>query len=159
MSAKVTSKIAVLTAGLFAIVFVFGWWWQLAGNRKTLIARFVPPTPDLSAFSPVFAERILIATNRSGQRLHSANGLAELSRLYHANGFLNEAVVCYDGLERIAPGEPKWMHLHAIILAGYGELDSAIQLWQRVVERAPNYIPAQLRLGDAQFKANRIEVA
>jgi len=52
-------------------------------------------------------------------------GLIALSRLYHANGFFNEALQCYAGLQRLQLGEARWLHLKASILAGFGRLDEA----------------------------------
>ena len=69
--------------------------------------------------------------------------------MYHANGFLDEAGRCYQGLQQLDPAEPRWLHLHATILAGYGQIEPALALWKRVRELAPDYLPAQLRSGDS----------
>lgn len=131
------------------------WWWQQAGNRLAIVATALPPTPDLSAAPAVLTEHIGAAHARALGRSTALKGLAELGRLYHANGFLEEATRCYAGLEQLAPSEPRWPHLHATILAGYGEIEPAAQLWRRVVQLAPEYLPARLRLGDCLLKANR----
>jgi tetratricopeptide (TPR) repeat protein len=123
------------------------------------VAATLPPVPDLSAVPVVLRERIGAAESRALGRLTAAKGLAELSRFYHANGFLAEAVRCYGGLEQLAPVEPRWPHLHASILAGYGEIEPAMQSWRRVIQLAPAYVPARLRLGDCLLKANRPDEA
>ena len=131
------------------------WWWQRAGNLQAIVAAALPPVPDLQAVPSGLSERIATAEARAHTRLTAPKGLAELSRLYHANGFLGEAMQCYAGLERLAPTEPRWPHLHATILAGYGEIEPAEQLWRRVVQLAPDYVAARLRLGDCLLKTNR----
>ena len=61
----------------------------------------------------------------------------------------------YAALERLQSREARWFHLHASILAGFGRVEEAIPLWQRAVALAPDYLPAQIRLGDSLTKANR----
>ncbi|HEX2861350.1 MAG TPA: tetratricopeptide repeat protein, partial [Lacunisphaera sp.] len=46
-------------------------------------------------------------------------------------------------------------HLHATLLAGYGEIDPALARWEKVRRLAPEYVAAHLRRGDSLLKANR----
>ena len=135
------------------------WWWQRTGSVQAIVSDARPPPPDLTAESQVLRELIGSADAKARSRLTAAKGLAELSRLYYANGFLAEAMSCYDGLEQLNPGEPRWPHLHATILAGYGEIESAEKLWQRVLQLAPDYVAARLRLGDCFLKTNKPDKA
>jgi tetratricopeptide (TPR) repeat protein len=132
-----------------------GWWWQAATTRQAAVAASLPSLPDLSAAPDTMRDRIDAADARARTRTSSEKGLAELAQLYHANGFLDEAMRCYEGLERLEPAQARWAHLHATILAGYGEAEPALALWQRVVKLAPDYVPARLRMGDCLLKANR----
>ncbi len=138
----------LLTAGA-------AWWWQRAGQQQTITLKVLPRIPDLSAAAAILREQIVAADFRARSRWLPAKGLAELSRLYHANGLLDEATQCYAGLEQLAPSEPRWFHLHATLLAGFGEIEPAIKLWQQVIRLAPEYVPARLRLGDCLLKSNR----
>lgn len=134
-------------------------WLQRADAHHQVIAQAVPNVPDLSAASPALRSRIEDATNQIAQSHGSIAGLAELSRLYHANGFLAEAAQCYQGLEQLQASEPQWPHRHAAILAGYGDIEPALVLWQRAVKLAPTYLPARIRLADAFLKINQTEKA
>ena len=131
-----------------------GWWWQ-AGTQQAVIARGLPAGPDLSAATPALGGAVAAANGSARGRLTARRGLVTLSRLYHANGYFAEALACYDLLEQLEPAEPRWLHLRASILAGYGELEPAIKLWQRVTQLAPDYVAARLRLGDALLKSNQ----
>jgi len=135
------------------------WGWRLAGEKQRRVGNFLPTTPALSQLPEVLRTRLATADARARHRLGASRGLAELSRLYHANGFLDEASRCYSGLEQIDPSEPRWPHLHATILAGYGDIEPALGLWHKVQELAPDYLPARLRRADGLFKANRREEA
>lgn len=149
---------------LLAIILVLvaaggGAWWWLGGDAQKTVAAALPDTPDLSGSPAVVGERVAAATRRAQNRLTAAKGLEELSRLYHANGFLAEAMRCYSGLEKLSPKEPRWLHLHAIILAGFGEIEPAMELWRRVVQLEPGYVPARLRIGDCLLKTNHADEA
>src|SRR5262245_51692289 len=112
-----TGRIVAIVAVL-AVAGGGAWWWP-AGTQQALVAKTLPAMPDMSAAPAVLGERVGEAEARARSRTTAARGLAELSRLYHANGFLAEAQGCYAGLEQLAPGEPRWAHLHALILAGF----------------------------------------
>ncbi|MEO7598181.1 MAG: tetratricopeptide repeat protein [Opitutus sp.] len=131
------------------------WWWSQSGGKQQLVLASLPAAPDLSGTNPTMRERILGADLKARSRAGALSGLAELAQIYHANGFLDEAVRCYDGLEKLEPKQARWLHLHASILAGYGEADAALAIWQKALALAPEYVPARLRLADVLLKANR----
>jgi predicted Zn-dependent protease len=91
--------------------------------------------------------------------LHPVAGLETLSRLYHANGFYNEAMQCYGALRALEPGNGRWPHLEANILAQFGRQEDALPREEAAVALAPGYIPARLRLGDEYLKANERDKA
>ncbi|HVU22788.1 MAG TPA: tetratricopeptide repeat protein [Opitutus sp.] len=156
MNKKLLSLVIVLLA---AVLGAGGWWVNSAANRRAVVVAALPALPDLASASPALRDHLTAADARARSLLHARAGLAELSRLYQANGFPNEAIQCYGGLEQLEPDEPRWLHRHATILAGYGEIDPAVELWRRVVALAPDYIPARLRLGDAELKSNHLNAA
>jgi tetratricopeptide (TPR) repeat protein len=146
---SITAVLLALAGGLFA------WSWLRAAPAQAAVAAALPALPDLSDAPEPLRARIAGALERARSRFHARDGLAELSRLYHANGFLDEAVRCYAGLEQLEPAEPRWPHLHATIVAGYGESGTALTLWRKTVQLAPDYVPARLRLGDCLLKDNQ----
>lgn len=133
-------------------------WHRLKETRAAAVAA-LPATPDLRAWPDTLREQVGKAERETRSLFHAGAGLAELSRLYHANGFLREAARCYGVLAWIQPGEARWPHRHATILAGFGETGPALALERRAVELAPDYLPARLRLGDLLLKSNRPEDA
>lgn len=129
---------------------VGGYYWHRAEQQALVFASAVPVVPDISNWPEPFRRRIEAAERRLATAPLEA--LAELSRLYHANGFFAEAAQCYAGLEQLQPDEARWPHLHATILSGYGDNEPALLLWQRAVKLDPDYVPARLRLGDVHLK-------
>lgn len=147
----------LLIAGTVVAVAVLGtgaWWWR-AGMTRRAIAAALPAVPDLAASPAALRERIVASDARARGRFTAADGLRQLSRLYHANGFPDEALQCYESLRQREPRVARWHHLAALLISGYGSLEPAMELWQRATELDPNYTPARLRLGETCLKANR----
>lgn len=130
------------------------WWWR-ANARDEILHASLPREPAFAGLSAEFAQRL----STSDQLIRRGSGgtaaLAELGQLYHANGFLPEAVQCYRGLAQLDPANARWPHRLACIYAGYGQLDDGLPLWQRVIRVAPDYLPARIRMGDVLLKLNR----
>lgn len=144
---------AVIVAGAGAALA-----WRLAGVRAE-VAAALPPRPPIEGLSLQFPDRLDQAEARARSLWGSRAGLAELARLYHANGFLPHASDCERALMRLEPTNPRWPYLLAHTIGGYGDLDEALPLLQRTVELAPDYGPARVRLGDAFLKRNEPERA
>jgi tetratricopeptide (TPR) repeat protein len=138
---------AVLAGGGF-------WWWQ-AGGTQQAVTGALPAPPDLANAPAAIRDRLAAAEARARSRFQSVEGLRELTRLYHANGYPEEALHGYRALQQMEPGEARWFHLAALLTAGYGELDPALELWKRATALDPAYTPAWLRLGETYLKANR----
>ena len=141
---------ALLGVGVAAAAVL--WWWRGTVRERTIIAAGIPLRPDLSGLSAELLPRLDACEQRARSGPGRRAALAELSRLYHANGFLAEAARCYEALLRVDPANPLWPHRLANIVAGYGQLDEALPLLRRAVALAPAYVPARLRLGDALLK-------
>ena len=90
------------------------WWWQ-TGRVQERIATLLPPLPALDAAPAALREQLTAAEAEARSHTHAQRGFARLARLYHANGFLDEAARCYAGLRQIEAAEPRWSHLPAAI--------------------------------------------
>jgi tetratricopeptide (TPR) repeat protein len=145
----------LLIAGGLLLVGAAGFWATHARKERAIVASNLPVPPDLSDAPPVFREAVLTADAHARTFGRSAQGLETLAALYHSNGFYDEALRCYEGLQRLEPSEPRWHHLPATLVAGYGQAEEAIALWERTLQLAPGYQPARLRLGDILLKVNR----
>lgn len=128
-------------------------------ESKVTIAPRVPELPALASWPEEAQERILAADRTARGLWHARRGLAELARLYQANGFYDEALACYGVLREIDPENAELCHLSAVILAGLGRLDEAEPLFKRAAELAPDYLPAHLRAADVLLKTNQLDAA
>ena len=129
--------------------------WRGANRLRTVISASVPARPDVSRFPPALAHRLASAEDLARNGPERLEGLAELSELYHANGFYPEAIRCYRGLVQIDPRNPQWLHRWATLVANYGESADAVTLWQRAEKLDRHYLPLRIHLADALLKLNR----
>jgi len=142
--------VRIAAAVLAASAVVAGAWtlW-----RRQIVISNLPPV--VATANGELAEEIGAAENEAHSFAHSVRGLIKLSRLYHANGDYNQALQCYAGLRRLEPGNAKWPHLEANLLALYGRMEDAIPREARAVALAPDYVPARLRLAGEYQKSGR----
>jgi len=150
--------IGLLVVILLGILGASGWWWHSVQIRQRVL-NAVPPVPALDHVQDQTREAIQETMARMASSGDALPALRHLAQLYHANGFIHEALHCYEALEWLDPNEPKWLHLKARILAGFGEVEPALASWERVIEWAPDYVPARLQFADTALKANRIQEA
>lgn len=140
---------AVLVLAGAAVIAWRGWrarrdW---AAMRPTLPAADGAAAPGLDARLAACAARL-----QTYPPDHAA--LAEFARACDANGHLAEAAAAYRALLVLEPAEPRWPHLLAAILSGYGRIDEALPLLRRTTVLAPDRPVAWLRLGTALLKSN-----
>ena len=140
-------KLWIVLAVAIGLTAIGAWWWR--GYRQSaFIEKSLPVRPSLANLAPELRERAREASERAAHGPDQVAALGELARLYHANGFLQEAVFCYKSLEQLEPKNPRWKYRHALIVSGFGEFGLAVSLLHLAIELDPNYLPARLRLGD-----------
>jgi len=154
MKVRVAGLLNLLVGYLIVLV--------LAGcgfSEREFVLNTIPQRPDLSGWPDRLHQRIENAELQALSGKSPVDSLVDLSRLYHANGFYEEAGLCYQGLMALEPNNPKWPHLLAELLSSYGQLDESLPFRQKAMELAPDYLPALVRLGDGLFKKNHFEDA
>lgn len=136
-----------------------GWWWHDRTQMRNAVVERLPMVPALEGALTALRARIEAADLKALSIGSSQEGLVELSQLYHANGYLDRAIQCYQALAQLDPTEPRWLHLHASILAGFGQAAPALSLWNQSIALAPEFLPAQLRRADLLLKDNQTNAA
>ncbi|AOS43566.1 tetratricopeptide repeat protein [Lacunisphaera limnophila] len=144
-----------LLLALVALLGLAAWLGYGLWHRHRIVAQHLPATPTLAGAPATLSDQIGDATLQARHWRHAPRGLAQLSRLYHANGFYPEALQCYQGLSALEPRNARWPHLTASIITNYGRMDEALPLRRQAVALAPDYLPAHLRLGDVLLKGNQ----
>ncbi len=159
------SKLRILIPAAVVVVLgaiTAGWYFiQQSADRadREWVISMLPPPPEEGEMEGrlLYSIKGAFSQIEKGDDLVAATG--RLAKIYQANGYLNEAIQTLDLLLQLEPDNPLWPHLLAFLLAGYGELEPALELWDRTMELDPEYLPTHLRRAEALLKLNRFEDA
>ena len=127
--------------------------------RSRDVSAPLPSPPAVSAQQRAVEQHL---RERYGAAMRSPSSIVAVGPLclaYHADMFFDAAERCYDVAARLAPGEWRWTYYRAVIQSERGGGDALVASLRQVVERAPQFGPAWLRLGEAEFKAGRYDRA
>ncbi len=145
----------VVLAGLGAVLVPV---WR----RHVLVARIatsLPALPDISTLPTVLQERLRTAQDRAQSPASTLGGVAELGRLYDANGFDHRARTCWRLLQAAEPDDAHWCYYLADLQRTAGDYAGAIALFAQAAKLAPDYAPVWLSLGDLELKSGRYDAA
>lgn len=143
-----------LVAGL-AILGALIWinWWRQSEARAR-----VPPPPSVE-HSAAVAEHLRIRYTATQRDPTSIETIGPLCLAYHADMFYDHAERCYALAATLAPDDWRWTYDRAVIHSERGGGSALLVGLRQVVGRAPQFGPAWLRLGEAEFKAGRYDEA
>lgn len=152
-----------IAAGFLVLLVGAGWGlvhWQNDRAARAIVEAHLPEQPVLRRDWPGAFERRLDNAERAGLNgPDRVDGLARLAALYHANGFAGEAIACYEAWLALEPDAPKAAYRLAVLLAGYGRMEEALPLLDRVIGGAPGYLEAPMQKANILLKLNRVDEA
>lgn len=146
--------VGVLMVGMFA-----GYHYWRNSVRTQMARKAVEITPDLRGANGELVARIQTAQKQIAAGRNPLDALTTLLRLYYANGWFEPAAQACVGLNKMEPRNPKWSYTLALIRANGGRLEEALPLLQQTIDRAPDYLPAQLKAAAAMAKLNQVDRA
>ena len=143
----------LLAAGLFVV------WprWREA-RAATFLNESIPSTPSRVSVKEL-SDRLARAQAQLREKKDAVAATAELARLYQANGYIAQAEQCWRALEQVRPKDAHWAYYLADLAKARSDYAAMSENLQRVVQLAPDYAPAWLRLADWQLKNGNIEPA
>ena len=132
-----------------------GW---VTWRRASFTAR-LPSPPPTASITPAVSDHVAAAFAAAELDATSIAALGPLCLAYHADMLFDQASRCFALAIEVEPDEWRW-HYHLALLDAEqgGSPELGVRL-RRVVELAPDFGPAWLRLGDAEFKAGRYDAA
>jgi HemY protein len=113
----------------------------------------LPARPDLARQPAIFGELLERAEQKSKSPDTRLEGVAELGRLYHANGFVAEAAACWRYLRSQQPNEARWSYYLADLSRATSDQAAMTEMLQETLKLAPDYASARLQLANVQFKS------
>lgn len=153
---RMKTKLTIaLSLAVLAVAAFFVKTWRDTSRASVAIKENLPDVPNTATLNDRFGERV-VAVDKEARNEQDLDAYRELSRLYHANGYMHEAWSIYRGLIAADPKEAKWPHLLARIFSGYGRLEEAIPLFERAIALEPKYLPSRIHLANSLLKSNRL---
>ena len=131
----------------------------VAQAKRAFDAARLPALPDLSVQRAPITDHLRDADRRARSDPASAAAVGALCVAYHADLFYDQAERCYARAEELSAGEWRWTYYRALAHGERGGSEALASGMRRVVALAPDYGPAWLRLGEAEFKDGRYDRA
>lgn len=113
---------------------------------------------DLSGLPDTFRSKLIAAERSVRKQRPSQGSILELARLYHANGFYDEAESRYRILLGIEDQSTraKAHYYIATIRKSLSDFDAAVAHLTATIELEPDYLPAHLNLAEIHYKSGNI---
>ena len=163
-----TTTVVLLTLALLAA--------PAAAQAPTAPAPSTPPAlqlepiphPDLAGLEPAVAASLrdaravlegLLAAPEGALSAELAEVYGELGQLYHAHDFAAAATASYRNAVRLAPDEPRWTYLLALLDQAAGRLQEAADGYTRAVELRPDLVAALVHLGELRLAQDQPDEA
>lgn len=144
--------VLVATAGYAVRV-----WQQQTLSRQ--VEASLPARPDIAAHPRIIGELLTKAEAKARSADSALDGVEELGRLYHANGFSAQAEACWRLLRDRQPRQPRWGYYLADLRRAESDDAGMAELMRETLALAPDYSPAHLHLGNLQLKAGDFDGA
>ena len=146
---------AVVVIALGTGAFLAWPWYRLPAR----VEAGLPALPDLTGKPAIQSELLTKAAALTRSRATALDGVAELGRLYHANGYRREAEACWRLLRAEQPRDAHWSYYLADLRRTASDYTELSALLGQTVELAPNYSPAWLWLAGLEFKSGHLDAA
>lgn len=129
--------------------------WYLTGTDRTGEL----PAPPATGLSAAVADHLRERYGAARQSPGSQVALGALCVAYHADMLFDLAERCYARASEIDSSNWRWTYFRALILTERGGGAALVTMLRQLVARAPEFGPAWLRLGDAEFKEANYDAA
>jgi tetratricopeptide (TPR) repeat protein len=147
-----------VVAGVVAAVLGAGMLWRRHAELERLHAR-LPAMPDVSAQPAALGAAVREAERKALSPRQTLEGVGELGRLYHANGYNREAEACWQILRTEQPQEARWCYYLADLSRTASDDAGMASFLEQTVKLAPDYAPAWLIIAEWEFKTGQLDAA
>jgi tetratricopeptide (TPR) repeat protein len=116
---------AVATAGLIGVTW-FAWYW---------LSTPIPPEFPVEQMEQAVAETIAKALAEVRRQPRSGDAWGQLALAAAANGYGDQALVCFEQAAQLDATNPRWPYLHGNLLQD-GRTQDPLPLWRQALERS-----------------------
>jgi tetratricopeptide (TPR) repeat protein len=133
--------------------------WGVTRWRHAAAANSIPAPPTLSGQFAAVTSHLSTRYDAAQRDPGSTAAVGPLCIAYHADMFFDLADRCYAHAADLDPDDWRWEYSRALIQFERGGGQTLVRSLRRVVQLAPRFAPAWLRLGEAEFKAQQYDAA
>jgi tetratricopeptide (TPR) repeat protein len=116
------------------------------------------PRPSTAQLSPNIRDQIEVAYREAGEFPGDSTVVGRYAMLLHATNQVPAAIECYRRAEKIHPQNPAWPYLRGVAQAA-GSPQEAADSFRSAIRLRSDFLPAQIRLGDALLAAGHAQAA
>ena len=149
-------QLAALIGAMLAIGLLT--FWILAPNLEARIASGLPEAARLDD-KPARLQTIIRDAEKHARETPSLDAVAQLGRLYHANGSRAEAEACWLLMRQEDPAEGRWPHYLAQLHRIVSDQVAVMNYLRETVDRAPDYVAAWLQMAEIDLKNGNFDQA
>ena len=149
----------LVTVAVAIVLLAAGALWGVTAWRGSDAAAQLPAPPAGTAVAPAVASHLATVYAVAEAAPRSPDAVGALCLAYHADMLFDFADRCYAAVIGLVPDDWRWLYYRAVIQSERGGGDALRGTLRRVVTLSPQFAPAWLRLGDAQFKAGDYDAA
>jgi tetratricopeptide (TPR) repeat protein len=117
------------------------------------------PDVDTTGFEAVISDQIRGALSDVRAQPRSGSAWGKLGLVLQAHELSDNARLCFEHAERLAPSEPRWPYFHGLLLAQPSSDHSIAKLRRAADLAGAQQSFVRLRLAQALFEAGRMEEA
>jgi tetratricopeptide (TPR) repeat protein len=147
--------------GLGLFVVAFGYVVACGGPAAAPEAENLPPIPSIQPEAFPKAARAELQRRLGALEAAPADvrANADLAMVTHAYDQYAAAQILYDRAARLEPSDFRWPYYLGALRAQQGDLEAAVEAFQKAAAINEGYMPLQRRLADAYLELNRLDEA
>jgi tetratricopeptide (TPR) repeat protein len=137
---------------------------RLLPPKPTLVTVHLPDLTHLESevrdhLSSLQKSTAAIINNSGSTDVKLSEAYGALGEVYHAYSFNTPASECYVNANKLAPKDFRWIYLLAKLDQQEGHVNEAIDRYRVAGSLQPDYVAAQVNLGNIYLELNRLEEA
>jgi len=146
----------VVALSVLSSIVLGVWFYNSLVPPNTLLSKL--PDPDLTGMEQQVIEEVERRRHALQQNLKSDTTWGGLAMILDVHGLKAESIPCYKQAAALNPNDFNWAYFCAIVLRKMG-FSEALEFFEKSTDLMRDYLPLQIRYGQALIDADRLEDA
>ncbi len=146
----------VVALSVLSSIVLSIWFYNSLVQPNTSLSKL--PDPDLTGMEQQVIEEVERRRHALQQNLKSDTTWGGLAMILDVHGLKAESIPCYKQAAALNPNDFNWAYFCAIVLRKMG-FSEALEFFEKSTDLMRDYLPLQIRYGQALIDADRLEDA